>query len=198
MNQHQAWNDYIQHLNNRVEQQAEKIKSLETRLEKLEAEMEVTQQPTSNIEKIEYKFDQLKIETLEGTLNIGFTPGNGIGIEDVSIPQQQSSPTKSNTAQSVKDNIVKELSDYLTNEGPKHLQSIARQYNKEIDATYEQFILQDIQKQLGNRVTHYMEQLSRQNDVAEEKHYRNIVEQIKQEINQSLHQFMQNKGDGNV
>ena len=30
--------------------------------------------PSTKIDRIEYKFDQLKIETLEGTLNIGLNP----------------------------------------------------------------------------------------------------------------------------
>ena len=35
---------------------------------------------------MEYKFDQLKVETLEGTLNIGLNPSDLQGIEDFSVP----------------------------------------------------------------------------------------------------------------
>ena len=36
---------------------------------------------------MEYKFDQLKVETLEGTLNIGLNPSDLQGIEDFSVPK---------------------------------------------------------------------------------------------------------------
>ena len=35
---------------------------------------------------MEYKFDQLKVETLEGTLNIGLNPSDLQAIEDFSVP----------------------------------------------------------------------------------------------------------------
>ena len=38
--------------------------------------------------ELEYKFDQLKVETLEGTLNIGLNPSDLQGIEDFSIPSK--------------------------------------------------------------------------------------------------------------
>jgi len=37
------------------------------------------------LEKIEYKFDQLKVETLEGTLSIGLSPTE-LAKHDVEIP----------------------------------------------------------------------------------------------------------------
>ncbi|KGP72118.1 spore germination protein GerPC [Pontibacillus yanchengensis] len=200
MGYYDSWNQYIEQLNRMVEKQNEKMKMLEKRINKLETDMESNKQkPSTNIEKIEYKFDQLKIETLEGTLNIGFTPGSGMGVEDLSIPQEPF-PPKQNTGQAIKENIVNELGNYLTKEGPSQLQSIAREYNQTIDETYQQFILQDVQKQLGDRVSYYMDQSTSSNGVVEEEHRNQIVDQIKQEINQSLHHFLQkqtNKGDGN-
>ena len=35
---------------------------------------ELQSRPSVHVEKLEYKFDQLKVEKLEGTLNIGLNP----------------------------------------------------------------------------------------------------------------------------
>lgn len=192
MNSMDSWSQYLEQLHLLMEKQMKKMKELEQRVDSLQTKIESNQQPTTNIEKIEYHFDQLKIETLEGTLNIGMTPqdGKGIGVEDLSLGEKPF-PPKLNTGQKIKNNIVKELGGYLENEGPQQVRSIAEQYGKHFDQDYEQFILQDIQKQLGDRVSHYIEQSKEQHGVVNDENKQQIVEKIKQEINQSLHQFLQ-------
>lgn len=61
------------------------------RLEKMEQRLEErTPVPsTVHIEKIEYKFDQLKVETLEGTLSIGLSPTELTRHGEVEIPGLQ-------------------------------------------------------------------------------------------------------------
>lgn len=197
-----SWSKYLEQMHSLMEKQMEKMKELEQRVDKLQSQMETSnQKPTTNIEKIEYHFDQLKIETLEGTLNIGMTPqeGKGIGVEDFALGEKPF-PPKLNTGQTVKNKIVKELGGYLDNEGPQQVRSIAEQYGKQLDQDYEQFILKDIHKQLGDRVSHYIEQSKQTHGVVNDKAKEQIVEKIKQEINQSLHQFLQQnqlpKGEG--
>ena len=51
-----------------------------------EAISEFQKRPPVHIDRMEYKFDQLKVETLEGTLNIGLNPSDLQGIEDFSVP----------------------------------------------------------------------------------------------------------------
>lgn len=60
------------------------------RLAKIEQQLQERNQTSSSpstihIEKIEYKFDQLKVETLEGTLSIGMSPSE-LTKHDVEIP----------------------------------------------------------------------------------------------------------------
>lgn len=48
--------------------------------------------PKINVEKIEYKFDQLKVESLDGTLNIGLNPNSlKETIEDLAVEQRWTS-----------------------------------------------------------------------------------------------------------
>ncbi len=71
----QSVSSYLQNLNSFVQRQALHIQRLEQRLKEIQAEMNtMKQRPATTIERVEYKFDQLKIERLDGTLNIGLNP----------------------------------------------------------------------------------------------------------------------------
>lgn len=81
--------DYLVKLRRYLSWQTKKIQTLEQRLLLLENQLkELEQQPRTTIERIEYKFDQLKVETLEGTLNIGITP-NGLATLSKILPFNQ-------------------------------------------------------------------------------------------------------------
>ncbi|MCD5325011.1 MULTISPECIES: spore germination protein GerPC [Pontibacillus] len=195
-----SWTQYLEKLHNLVDSQTKQMKELEKRVSELERKAEETKQtPSTNIEKIEYNFDQLKIETLEGTLNIGLTPQNGkeFGIEDFAV-EEKPFPPKLSGGQAVKDQILSDLQNYLSGQGPADLQQIAGQYGRHYDETYQQFILQDVQKQLDHRVGEYLQQANTKNGVTDQAQIDAIVNQIKQEIHESLHHFVQgqaHKGD---
>lgn len=47
----------------------------------------IKDKPTTNIERIDYQFDQLKIERLEGTLNIGLNPSDPNSVQNFEVGQ---------------------------------------------------------------------------------------------------------------
>lgn len=111
--------------------QQEPINQLATEVHQLQYEISLlkNQRPVI-VEKMEYKFDQLKVEKLEGTLNIGVTP-NSLGnidelvtndqtIEDVPIQPQQSQ-----SFQQIKNHIEQ----YLKRELPKEINAIEKNTN---------------------------------------------------------------------
>jgi hypothetical protein len=77
---------YLRQIWQQLHRQADKIAELERELQRLHGELNAMKaERTVRVGRIEYKFDQLKIETLEGTLNIGISPGLGKQIEELSV-----------------------------------------------------------------------------------------------------------------
>ena len=75
-NNYQSWQSWVQQVMKHMENQQQLINQLTQKIEQLQ----MNESPKTVIEKIEYHFDQLKIDTLEGTLQIGLTPnGSGCG-----------------------------------------------------------------------------------------------------------------------
>ncbi|KGX92787.1 hypothetical protein N781_15065 [Pontibacillus halophilus JSM 076056 = DSM 19796] len=190
-----GFQDYLQRLHALIDKQTDQLEQLSRRVNQLEDKLNTptpAPPPGTNIEKIEYHFDQLKIETLEGTLNIGLTPSDGAagtGIEQLSI-QEQPFPPKANTADMVKQNLVNGLNQYLTDQGPREIQQLSREFGQPFDHDYEQKLLDDIRKQLDARVQHYMAKANVQNGMLGDDDRDDVLNQIKDEVRHSLREFM--------
>ncbi|GGB39612.1 hypothetical protein F3157_07275 [Virgibacillus dakarensis] len=186
------WTNYFYDLHQHMKEQDKKIKKLESRLNQVE---QIAQEKNKNtIEKIEYNFDQLKIERLDGTLHIGLTPSDLANIDDLGINQanQANQGDQVGVEQPIKQTLLTDLSRYLSKEGPTLIQHLAEQYRNPVDKGFQSIMLQDIEKQLPHRIAFY-EQEARKNNkvVSEDQLTAYITEQIKQEIYQSLVSYMQ-------
>ena len=88
------------------------------------------------LNELEYKFDQLKVETLEGTLNIGLNPTDLQGIEDFSVPTQKRSSHAEVRGCPLFTEIENSIHQYLDT----NLQSIMAEYwtttSNQVDETY--------------------------------------------------------------
>jgi|GEM_PF-466400 len=87
----QGWPTWVAQVQQTLRNQQEQIAMLQKRVEMLMAQVQTAAaKPTYHIDKIEYQFDQLKIEKLDGTLNIGIQPSGdgGEGEIDQFIVQQ--------------------------------------------------------------------------------------------------------------
>jgi spore germination protein PC len=135
---------YIQQLQQQVQLLNLKINSLETRIQQCEL---MDHSPKTNIEKLEYHFDQLKIEHLDGTLHIGVTPEDLTKTDDFSLPLPQH-PSAS---------LYQELQQAFDYNLPPYIQTLESDYDFQLTDAYRQTLLQDMRKQLPNRLTHYMQ-----------------------------------------
>ncbi|MBP3961173.1 spore germination protein GerPC [Paenibacillus lignilyticus] len=83
----QLWNAFHQHIHKlqcQLDEQQAVINRLCKQLEALNARLDAAEsKPSYHIDTIQYHFDQLKVEKLDGTLNIGLTPPNEEQIKEI-------------------------------------------------------------------------------------------------------------------
>ncbi|MCJ7840383.1 spore germination protein GerPC [Lederbergia sp. NSJ-179] len=181
-------NYYFQQLYEQIHHQQKEINRLKSSVECLNTELtQLKEKPPLIVERLEYKFDQLKVETLEGTLNIGLNPSDLDGIEELSLPKQSlDAPVH------LKEGLLERLSQYIHQEVETVIEGTERQLGKKLDVQYRNLIKEDIQTQLPARVDHYIQQsLQHTNrDQTEDQQLEAIYQQILKDIHQGIHAFI--------
>ncbi|MBP2241120.1 spore germination protein PC [Cytobacillus eiseniae] len=156
----QDFYSYLQKLHSFVESQEKRISSLEKKIQQLHEEtIALKKRPPINIERIDYKFDQLKVETLEGTLNIGLNPADLENIEDFTVDNKEINapiPPKLHMKKAME--IENVMYHYLDHDLPDVLSEVQRNLNVAEDASYLSFIKEDIKKQLPTKIDSYLKQ----------------------------------------
>ncbi|WP_067840601.1 spore germination protein GerPC [Amphibacillus sediminis] len=148
-----------------INQQAIKIKELEQKLSLLEEQL--SSHPRTHIDKIEYHFDQLKIERLEGTLQIGISP------DDIEQMAKSYPPYH---------HLLTDINQLL----PKEVDQLANQYQLRLTEQEKEMILHDLQRQLPERANYYYQkQLSEQA----------IQSNLLKDMRNSLERHFENKVD---
>lgn len=171
--------------------QDKKVRSLQQKINALENKVtELQNRPPVHVERMEYKFDQLKVETLEGTLNIGLNPTDLNGIEDFSVPNQKG-PASPKERMSMFTEIENSIHQYLDTNLQSIMKDAGQQIQVQVDDSYREFILQDIKKQLPNRIEYYLNQPLRKANESPEQQREWILEQMKKEIHYGVLTFLQ-------
>ncbi|WP_019121492.1 spore germination protein GerPC [Brevibacillus massiliensis] len=111
----------------------------------------------------EYKFDLLKIERLEGTLNIGLNPkgaekGGKSSIEELSVDQSVDVPSPTGQEPNLFERIRQQIQGYMNTEAREVLRYMEDRYACPLDDAYRQFILDDVARQLDQRIHYYLNQ----------------------------------------
>ncbi|WP_017470578.1 spore germination protein GerPC [Amphibacillus jilinensis] len=143
------------------------IEQLQHRLTELEKQID--SQSGTRIEKIEYKFDQLKIERLEGTLQIGITPDE---IESFS----QDSPLHQD----------QQIQADLYNLLPRELDRFLQHYHIDLAEQDKASILTDLNQQLPKRIGYYQNKKLSTDE---------IKQVLIKDMRQSLADHFEDKGD---
>ncbi len=175
-----------------IENLHSKIAALEKRMNDLSAELQnMRDSPSINVEKIEYKFDQLKVESLDGTLNIGLNPNSlKETIEDLAVEQnvnvksmQDLGPYKSRLAEAV--------GRYIKEELPVLIQDNEMQFQRSLDPPYHDMIQQDLLNQMPGRIEFYLETIPyMEGRHTKEEWEAKVLSRIKQDIQTALYTFM--------
>jgi spore germination protein PC len=184
----------LQAIQSYIYQQDQKMLKLQKKINALEKKVvELQSRPPVQVERMEYKFDQLKVETLEGTLNIGLNPSDLQGIEDFSVPTQKGKgPATPQERMALFTEIENSLHEYLDTNLPTIITDTAQQLQFQAADSYHDFILQDVKKQLPNRIEYYLNQPFRNENTSVEQQKEWIFEQMKKEIHNGVLIFLQN------
>jgi spore germination protein PC len=188
----QQYNSYLQQLHAFIEAQERRIRSLEATVKKLQEETEVLKsRPPMQVDRIEYKFDQLKVESLEGTLNIGLNPSELQNIEDFAVDNKNiKAPISPKNHMKRTMEIEDAIYQYLESELPEVLSTVQQKLNVSVDDSYIAFIKEDIKKQLPNRIDFYIKQQQAANRGSQENDNAEVIEHLKKEIQNGVHAFI--------
>ena len=180
------WTNYMYDLHHHLTKQEKAITALEERLNKLESDFQ--EKKTNTIEKIEYNFDQLKIEHLDGTLHIGLSPNDLANIEDFNL-QKKEPP--------LKQKLLSELSGYVHENGPSLIREFSTKYDHPIGEDFQLMMIQDIEKQLPSRISFYEQEAFKDSGITKpEEISLYISDRVKNEIHQSLLKYVQTSSEG--
>ncbi|OZQ69104.1 hypothetical protein CA600_04655 [Paenibacillus sp. VTT E-133280] len=178
---------YVQQVFNTLRLQSEKIQQLEKQLQDLKGDVDsIKNNKAASIGPINYHFEQLKIEKLEGTLNIGITPNEGNNLDEAIVngkpigQQEEGAPT----ATALSDKIRPEILKYVQEEVPSQFSRLEKEQNLSIDEQYIQMVTQDLLNQMDGRINEYVSQLPAAEEGRRytEEESTSIVEQIKRDI----------------
>jgi len=174
-----------------------RIQYLEGLVAELKKELdELKKKPAISVDKIEYKFDQLKVESLAGTLNIGLNPSDLQGIESFEVPNG-TGPNNGGVdpknqfrhTMEIEDEIYQHLETNL----PQLIQNAETRVNRKLGDDYTDFVKEDIKKQIPSRVQHYLQQSPfRGNGPENDTWKQNIIGQILKETENGICTFLTN------
>ncbi len=174
-------------LNDRISTLEQSILTLQKEL----AAQRQNQQPTH----IEYKFDQLKVETLEGTLNIGLSPhSQNEAIEDFHVQNHKLNVPRSREYQTSFEKIRSEIYHYLDHECIPVIEELEHKYQFPLQPEYRQFIINDVRNQIDPRIAQYLNQLNIEHltrEQIDELEFQ-TKSKVKGDINKTFELFIQN------
>lgn len=172
-----SWLDWARQTQHQVQQQAQRIAELERQMCELSARLKcMDEKPSYTIERLEYHFDQLKVDRLEGTLHIGMTPPGGEALGEMdqftvtpAYPQPPGATSAAmpspQTAQASPwppdDELRQRIDHYLEHAAPAVLSQLAAQRQLPIDPHHGRLILDDLKRQALPRLAYYRETVHR-------------------------------------
>lgn len=191
---YQDYYQYFQWLQYCIQAQEHRIAQLENLVQQMSLELkQLKEKPPIQVGTIEYKFDQLKVETVEGTLNIGLNPSDLQGIEDLAIDKDPPNSPNPKDQMMRSMEIEETILHYLETDLPNIIYHTQTQLGMESNDAYLTFIKEDIKKQLPSRIDTHLKSASYHNRSEENAKTINdtIISQLKSEIQNGVLAFFQ-------
>lgn len=159
----------------------------------------IKEKPSVHIDRIDYSFDQLKVETLEGTLNIGLNPEDLSNIEELAInpnsPINQPHapfypPIDPKQMMNRSMDIEEEMNQFIQLELPDIIRKKQQELNMHEEESYVSFIQEDITKQMPTRIQYYLQQGANRKQNGRNLSNEAIIQALKEEMENGVHLFL--------
>ena len=183
---------YLQQL---VQEQAVLLTTLQDRIKHLEEQVtELKNRPHTVVEKIEYKFDQLKVETLEGTLNIGLNPLQAPSIDDFTVENQSIQVQRHPQINDLRQYVTERIQKHLEKDAWTQIRGLEESTRSHVDDYYKQMMIDDIKNQMETRIPYYVSLFEDHPEFSVNplKFGEDILERMHQDINQAFVAFLNN------
>lgn len=178
-----------------LQAQTTQMEQLNKLVEQLQQDMnQVKEKSAPQAVRNEYKFDLLKIERLEGTLNIGLNPkGEESPIGEYAVNQSMDVPAGEKQPDDMFQRVQKQIYDYLDHDAFRTLEAMERKYAYPLQDPYRKFILNDIKNQIDQRICYYLNQVQTNHLEPEQLAAieQNLVQKVKRDIEKTCESFIQ-------
>lgn len=188
------WQQWAAQISQTLNEQQRRIALLEQQVTALQTELaQLRERPTYRIDRIEYQFDQLKVQQLDGTLHIGMNlpgedgkPASMQGQVEQLITQHgaksemkiMEEPVHPEKPAPPPPELQQYLSKYMENHAPQSLARLMEKMQLKLDEHHQSLILGDIANQLAQRSQLYWQQTVQALDNSKDANQRQA--QIKQ------------------
>lgn len=198
MNETEQRQQDLDQLYEQVMEQAQTINQMKHTIAQLVGEVRaLSQRDTTYVEKIEYKFDQLKVETVEGTLHIGVLPGQNksdqlfseaeTGVSGGPYDLQFSSQAQT----AVYDAAKRRIDYYINTDLLNYIKQLEDDYACVLGEHYRTQIVQDIRAQMDGRLLYYLNQMNLTQD--EQAATDEVVRRTTRDIEDALNEHIAGK-----
>lgn len=191
----QELHGYLQGMHQYILALEKRLRSMEKKVQILSDELnEHKSRSPIHVGTIEYKFDQLKVETLEGTLNIGLNHDDlEKGIEELQVDSpKQGNPFSPKQMLKRTIDIEDRIHHYLEKDLEPLVNKYGEELNIEVNESHLEFIKKDIKQQLSHRIDYYYKQIpaSERSPEATEKITGQIEKQLIRDIEHAVLVFL--------
>lgn len=175
--------------------QGQKLLELEKEIAELKELIQQNEETMNrtHVEKMEYHFEQLKVENLNGALHIGISPGDAAVIEDLLKEGQYTADVTAGGKENgevgqesaLQGQIHEDIIRYIRDAIPPQLQS--RQLTEEqIRAAMEDMI-----RQTGERISLYLQHFKQAGETDHAKLKDTVIERIKADVFDAVERYIE-------
>jgi len=180
----------------RITEAEQNVRQLADRLSQVERQLAEVQ--ARKPLHVEYHFDQLKVNELKGTLNVGLSPSGVQGIDSFetppgSWPQQAENNAAAGADQQALADLMRQMDSYMETEASAYLAGLEQQFGAALDTDHRSRLLNDVKKQLKERVRYYANTSAYPADGTEDERqtwHRLILDKTARDVREALTTYM--------